>query len=84
MVLISCSLLLYHWLSIQSSVLIIWYLYAQNDISGADDAHSFDTVPFQITQNFDYVVALAASDKPTGSKIYFENDEMKSDRARYI
>jgi len=52
--------------------------------SGADDAHSFDTVPFQITQNFDYVVALAASDKPTGSKIYFENNETKSARARNL
>jgi len=54
--------------------------------NGADDAHSFDTVPFQITQNFDQVVALSSSaSRPTsGGKIYFENDEVKSARARNL
>lgn len=51
---------------------------------GADDSHSFDTVPFQITQNFDNVVALACAHKNPGSKIYFENDEGKSARARNL
>ena len=51
---------------------------------GADDSHSFDTVPYQIAQNFHNVVALACAPKTPGSKIYFENDECKSARARNL
>ena len=49
---------------------------------GADDSHFLDTVPFQITWNFDEVVAKACrSRKPPYSnmkEVYFENDEIKS------
>lgn len=52
--------------------------------SGADDAHSFDTVPFQITQHFDSVVALSASLRGSDVRIYFENDECQAARARNL
>ena len=49
---------------------------------GGDDSHYLDTVPFQITWNFDEVVAKACrSRKPPYSnmkEVYFENDEIKS------
>ena len=67
--------------------------------NGYDDSHLFDTVPFQvrssyvmvmiildyyqITKNFDDVLALACAPRPTLSRfIFFENDEDLSKRAR--
>ena len=52
--------------------------------SGADDAHSFDTVPFQITQHFESVVALSASQRGSHVRVYFENDECQAARARNL
>ena len=52
--------------------------------TGADDSHSFDTVPFQITQHFDDVLALACSNRDPTVKVYFENDECKSAKARNL
>lgn len=52
--------------------------------SGADDSHSFDTVPFQITQHFESVVALSASQRGSDVKIFFENDECQAARARNL
>ena len=41
-----------------------------------------DTIPFQVTENFDSVVALASSPRPTNSRRnYFANDQEKSYRA---
>ena len=52
---------------------------------GSDDSHDLDTIPFQVTENFDSVVALASSPRPTNSgRIYFANDEEKSNRARWL
>ena len=49
---------------------------------GSDDSHDLDTIPFQVTENFDSVVALASSPRPTNSgRIYFANDQEKSYRA---
>merc|ERR1719470_557807 len=45
---------------------------------GADDSHDLDTVPFQVTTNFDCLMAMAAGmrySKDKGEKIYLENDE---------
>jgi len=47
---------------------------------GGDDAHDYDTVPFQITSNFDEVVADAC--KPGDGKVFFENDERSSAASR--
>ena len=52
--------------------------------SGSDDSHSFDTVPFQITQHFESVVALSTSQRSSDVKIYFENDECRAARARNL
>eukprot|EP00092_Neocalanus_flemingeri_P002186 GFUD01002326.1.p1 GENE.GFUD01002326.1~~GFUD01002326.1.p1 ORF type:complete len:292 (-),score=86.97 GFUD01002326.1:45-920(-) len=49
---------------------------------GGDDSHAFDTVPFQITKNFDKVVALACSPRNDQFKVYFESDESSSAKAR--
>ena len=44
-----------------------------------------DTIPFQVTENFDSVVALASSPRPTNSgRIYFANDQEKSYRAWWL
>jgi len=51
---------------------------------GADDSHAFDTVPFQITKNFQHVVALACSPRNMQERVYFQNDEIASDRARKL
>ena len=49
---------------------------------GGDDSHGFDTVPFQITRNFDEIVALACVKKTKmEAQIYFENDEILSANA---
>ena len=52
--------------------------------SGADDSYSFDTVPFQITQHFDDVVAMACSHRDHTEKVYFENNECKAAKAREL
>ena len=52
--------------------------------SGSDDSHSFDTVPFQITQHFESVVALSTSQRSSDVEIYFENDYFESVRARHL
>ena len=52
---------------------------------GADDSHFLDTVPFQVTTNFDCLMTLAASmrqRKVYGEKIYLENDEEISNSVR--
>jgi len=51
---------------------------------GADDSHAFDTVPYQITKNFQHVVALACSPRNMQERVYFQNDEIASDRARKL
>ena len=51
---------------------------------GADDAHSFDTVPYQITQHFDTVLDLAATTQEVTEKVYFESDECQAARARNL
>merc|ERR1719219_2366978 len=61
--------------------------YGDEDIcwltTGFDDSHCVDTVPYQITRNFDEVLALACAPRPTLSRlIFFENDETLSSRAR--
>merc|ERR1719219_2006649 len=55
---------------------LCWYTF------GADDSHCFDTVPYQVTRNFDEVLALACSPRPTSRQIFFENDEILSYRVR--
>ena len=49
---------------------------------GLDDAHGHDTVPFQITRNFDEVMRLAASRKVLDPNqyehFYFASDEIAS------
>ena len=48
---------------------------------GGDDSHDSDTVPFQITKNFENVLMLASSKdlgKSQSSLVYFEHDEMLS------
>lgn len=65
----------------------VFGLYYEEEIwtcDGGDDAHGFDTVPLQITRNFDYVVELACStlDLTGGKRVYFEADEDKSGEAR--
>jgi len=50
---------------------------------GGDDKHSFDTVPYQITKNFQKVLDLACSNRNCElDRVYFENDEIASARAR--
>jgi len=51
---------------------------------GGDDSHEFDTVPYQITKNFEHVVGLACSPKDIHEKIYFKSDEIASARARTL
>jgi len=51
---------------------------------GADDSHAFDTVPYQITKNFQHVVALACSPRNKLERVYFSNDEIASDKARKL
>jgi len=51
---------------------------------GGDDSHEFDTVPYQITKNFDAVVALACSPRATHDKVYFRCDEIASAKARTL
>jgi len=51
---------------------------------GADDSHAFDTVPYQITKNFQKVVDLACSNRNVLDRVYFENDEIASNRARTL
>ena len=51
---------------------------------GGDDAHGFDTIPYQIACNFDNVLKLASTKRILGPKEYFffEHDEIKSSRAQ--
>ena len=53
---------------------------------GLDDSHTLDTVPFQITQNFEEVLKLASTKKvldPTQyERFYFKNDDTLSYEAR--
>jgi len=51
---------------------------------GADDSHEFDCVPFQITKKFESVVALACSTQTRFGKVYFEEDEIESAKARTL
>lgn len=51
---------------------------------GGDDSHEFDTVPYQITKNFEKVVALACSTRNMQDKVYFESDEIASAKARTL
>ena len=51
---------------------------------GADDSHGFDTVPYQITKNFENIMKFSCFKdfgKSTSSPIYLENDEMLSNEA---
>lgn len=48
---------------------------------GADDSHAFDTVPFQITQHFEEVVAKANPKRDPHDDTYFDNNELKSHKA---
>ena len=58
---------------------------------GGDDAHGFDTVPYQITSNFDEVmVSCCSRQRRTGKRtcqcckcdrVYFENDEYHSSKS---
>ena len=52
---------------------------------GLDDSHTLDTVPFQITQNFDEVLKLASTrrvlDPNQYEHFYFKNDECASIKA---
>ena len=54
---------------------------------GADDTHQMDTVPYQITQNFDEVLKLASTKKildPTQyERFYFEDNEELSRKASF-
>ena len=51
---------------------------------GGDDAHGFDTIPYQIASNFDKVLKLASTKRILGPKEYFffEHDEIKSSQAQ--
>lgn len=52
---------------------------------GSDDSHFRDTVPFQVTTNFDSLMTIAASmrlGKVYGGKVHLENDEETSHLAR--
>lgn len=51
---------------------------------GEDDAHDLDTIPMQVTTNFDEVMALASSDVERTEKDfnYFANNELVSARVR--
>jgi len=51
---------------------------------GGDDSHDFDTVPHQITKNFDKVVAIACSTRNKHEKVYFQSDELSSAKARNL
>ena len=54
---------------------------------GLDDSHTLDTVPFQITQNFDEVLKLASTrrvlDPNQYEHFYFKNNEWLSFRASF-
>ena len=52
--------------------------------TGADDSHGLDTVPFQITQNFNGVMILACAPRTLGTRVYFENNEGICYTARYL
>ena len=49
---------------------------------GLDDSHTLDTVPFQITQNFEEVLKLASTKKVLDpnqyERFYFKNDQTLS------
>ena len=59
-----------------------WFTLAPEDAD--DDLAISSTVPFQITQHFESVVALSSSQRSSDVKIYFENDYEHADRARYL
>ena len=52
---------------------------------GLDDSHLFDTLPFNVTQDFETVMRLASSKKVLDPNqhehFYFKNDECASERA---
>ena len=52
--------------------------------NGGDDAHMFDTVPYQIACNFDKVMKLAATKRILGPNeyFYFMHDEIISAQAK--
>ena len=49
-----------------------------------DGSHEFDTVPYQVTRNFDKVVDLACSPRNIQDKVYFKSDEAASAKARTL
>jgi len=52
---------------------------------GADDSHSFDTIPYQISVLWDKLVPLACCpNKAQDGAVYLENDEMASHRAKML
>ena len=51
---------------------------------GGDDSHNHDTVPYQVTRNFDKVVDLACSPRNIQDKVYFKSDEAASAKARTL
>ena len=52
---------------------------------GLDDSHKFDTLPYNVTQDFDTVMRLATSKKVLDPNqhehFYFKNDESVSNKA---
>jgi len=50
---------------------------------GGDDSHYHDTVPYQITKNWEEVVSLACCPDKEGNRVYFENNESLSSKAKY-
>ena len=51
---------------------------------GDDDEHTLDTIPFQITENFDYVTEIACSKRRSTGYVYFDYNEESSAEARLL